>query len=33
MTGAVDLNGRTALLTLSGGNVGADVFATCLASI
>ena len=31
MTGRVDLNGKVALLVLSGGNVDAEVFSACLA--
>lgn len=30
LSGVVDLKGKTAVLTLSGGNVDADVFARCL---
>lgn len=30
LSGAVDLKGKTAVLTLSGGNVDAEVFARCL---
>jgi len=32
LEGVVDLRGRSAVVILSGGNVGADVFAQCLAS-
>jgi threonine dehydratase len=32
LTGRVDLQGRTAVVVLSGGNVGADIFARCLAT-
>jgi threonine dehydratase len=31
MSGAIDLKAQVALLTLSGGNVGPEVFAECLA--
>ncbi len=32
LEGGVDLRGRTAAVVLSGGNVGAEVFARCLAA-
>lgn len=32
LEGVVDLRGRSAVVILSGGNVGADVFACCLAA-
>ena len=33
LAGVVDLRGRTAVVVLSGGNVGAEVFARCLAGV
>ncbi|MBA4095013.1 MAG: pyridoxal-5'-phosphate-dependent protein, partial [Candidatus Accumulibacter sp.] len=31
LSGAVDVKGRTVVLTLSGGNVDAEIFARCLS--